>query len=202
MSSPRFTPLPTHILPSRYDLEITPRISSFNGHVIIQAMVIEPQTFNVTLHVGDLQIDYIKIFDADRKGIEINGTLVDSERTLMVISTVDELPVGRIMIEILYDGKISNSGTGLFRQDYNVSDQLLYLLATQLEAIFARQVLPCFDQPDMKAKFQVKIGRPLRMQSLSNMIRIAEGLPHPDTDFVWDVYETSVEMSTYLGPIL
>jgi aminopeptidase N len=40
---------------------------------------------------------------------------------------------------------------------------------TQFEAIAARQMLPCFDEPDLKATFQVTISRNASLNSMSNM---------------------------------
>ena len=44
-----------------------------------------------------------------------------------------------------------------------------YLVATQLESIFAREMFPCYDEPDLKATFSVIVGRKEPMISLSNM---------------------------------
>merc|ERR1719394_1614997 len=50
----------------------------------------------------------------------------------------------------------------------------------------------------MKAVFQVNLGRLPEMNSLSNMPIKEEGVPVGDTGYVWDVYEDSLRMSTYL----
>ena len=50
----------------------------------------------------------------------------------------------------------------------------------------------------MKAVFQVNLGRVEGMRSLSNMPVRDVGVAVGDTGYVWDVYEDSVKMSTYL----
>ena len=45
-----------------------------------------------------------------------------------------------------------------------------WALVTQFEACDARRALPCWDEPDRKAKFQVKLTIPKDKTALSNTV--------------------------------
>lgn len=49
---------------------------------------------------------------------------------------------------------------------------------------------------------QVNLGRTENMSSISNMPIAEEGVPINDTEYVWDVYQESLRMSTYLVALI
>jgi len=100
------------------------------------------------------------------------------------------LPIGRSTIRIEATGAYSRSGEGLHRF-VDPADDETYLY-TQYEPADARRVYPCFEQPDMKARWTFEITGPSVWELLSGApaasveehggartVRFAETLPLP-----------------------
>jgi len=60
--------------------------------------------------------------------------------------------------------------TGYFVDEYKNNDgSLSNLAATQFQATYARKAFPCFDEPQLKATFQVNMTVDDGLMALSNM---------------------------------
>ena len=81
------------------------------------------------------------------------------------------LPPGTARLHLEYRGKLSERDTaGAFRQREG-RDWYVY---TQLEAIFARRVFPCFDEPGYKVPWQLTLVVPRDSHAVSNTPVAAE----------------------------
>ncbi|XP_010287322.1 PREDICTED: aminopeptidase Q-like, partial [Phaethon lepturus] len=74
------------------------------------------------------------------------------------------------------------------------------LIASQLEPTYARTVYPCFDEPAMKATFNIRIVHDPSYVALSNMPAIDVSEMKDENGSLWTVttFNTSLKMSTYL----
>ncbi|KAH8334351.1 hypothetical protein KR059_009131 [Drosophila kikkawai] len=58
--------------------------------------------------------------------------------------------------------------------------------------------MPCFDEPNLRATFNVTMGHHKRFQSFSNM-RVLAILPNPDLpDYVWSLHEVTPSIPTHM----
>ena len=201
--------LPRAVVPDSYELKLIPFIwegnFTFNGEVKILVNVTE-DTKNVTLHAVDMIID--ESFTTIRehsganntKAIGIVGQKNDTERQFHVIKTSDTLKRGmQYVVHLKFVGHLNDYMQGFYRSSYTVESQTRWIAATQFQPTDARRAFPCFDEPALKARFQISVARPRNMTSISNMPRKGEPMPVPGLpSYMWDHYERSVPMSTYL----
>lgn len=202
--------LPRSVVPDTYELRLMPFIwegnFTFNGEVKILVNVTEA-TNNITLHAVDMRIDEsftnIREYSATnekRKAIGLVEQKNDTERQFHVIKTSDTLKAGKqYVLHLKFIGNLNDYLQGFYRSSYKVGNQTRWIATTQFQATDARRAFPCFDEPALKAKFQISIARPRNMTSISNMPRKGEPMPVPGMpSYLWDHYERSVPMSTYL----
>ena len=98
-------------------------------------------------------------------------------------------------------GELNSDLSGFYRSSYfdEEKNATEYIATSQFESIGARRALPCFDEPAFKAIFQVNLGRLKDMSSISNMPAEFEGVAMKDNnEYMWDMYQDSPIMSTYL----
>ncbi|NXA38659.1 AMPQ Aminopeptidase, partial [Eudromia elegans] len=74
------------------------------------------------------------------------------------------------------------------------------MIASQMEPTYARTVYPCFDEPAMKATFNIRIIHDPSYVALSNMPAVDVSEMKDENGSVWTIttFNTSLRMSTYL----
>jgi aminopeptidase N len=113
------------------------------------------------------------------------------------ITVLNTLEVGaKYNVTIIYSGFLTSDGNGIYYDSYvELDGTTKYIMATQLEEISARNMYPCFDEPDLKATFRVTAAHLPAHTALSNMPIIrTESRPN---GYIADVYDVSPIMSTY-----
>lgn len=205
--------LPRSVVPHSYKIELVPFIwennFTFNGEVMIIVNVTEA-TNNITLHVHDIKVtetNLSKINDLENDGIieesqmVIERTSTDEEKQFFIIHSAESLEVGmQYKVGIKYIGNLNDVLQGFYRSSYVVNNTKRWIATSQFQSTDARRAFPCFDEPALKARFTISIGRPENMTAVSNMPK-KSGPPEPVIGvpgYVWDHFEESVPMSTYL----
>ncbi|XP_071443365.1 aminopeptidase N [Hetaerina americana] len=207
--------LPETVSPHSYRLHLKPSIeeNTFHGRVWIGFMVDEP-TDTITLHARKLQIETTSVSVTTLIATTNNVTSdfqartqeYDKEREFYTIR-LNPGPGGKCLEPMnVYELHISFSGThtrsgvsrldGFFKETYvdQKTKEKRWYAATQLSPANARQVFPCFDEPSMKANFEVSVARPGHLSALSNMPIKTTEIMVERPGWYWDHFERTPPM--------
>src|ERR1700761_1162774 len=144
--------LSTNVLPSHYTLALTPDLhaATFHGEETIDITLAQPATA-ITLNAIEIKFGTVSVIAG---GQTMPGTVSlnekDQQATFTFPSTV---PAGQAHLKISYDGILNNELHGFY---LSKSDKRNYAV-TQLEATDARRAFPSFDEPAMKATFDISL---------------------------------------------
>jgi aminopeptidase N len=126
------------------------------------------------------------------KGAPVRADSFDGERiTLSNLAADNEL---RVVAECAY----SRSGEGLHRFT-DPADGSVYLYS-DLETFDAHRIYACFDQPDMKASYELAVTAPEGWQVISNMAADVAGQAAGDGTARWH-FPPSPVMATYITAV-
>ena len=167
--------LPSSLSPSHYDLTLTPDAErlSFRGAVAITGRAVKPVR-QVVLNAQGLVLDR-----ATLDGQKAAHISLDDKLGRATLSFARPVGPGSHVLKMTYHGRISTGTLGFFAMDYESPAGKRRTLATNLEPTSARRVLPCWDEPAMKATFSVAVDAPADRMALSNMPAVGQ-TPLPD----------------------
>jgi alanyl aminopeptidase len=155
--------------PVRYAarLAVQPTETTFRGSIDID-LVLARATDTLWLNGTHLRIQRAAF---DVGGQKIAATPVAGGEDFVGFSTAKPLPAGPARLHVEYTGELSRrDDRGLFAQKEN--DR--WYAISQFEAIYARRVFPCFDEPGFKTPWQLTIEAPKDDVVLSNTAPTSE----------------------------
>jgi aminopeptidase N len=184
--------LPGAVAPVHYDLALIPNAETltFRGQVTITVMA-KSSVKDIPLNAEGLAFDRVTL-----DGSGSVTTTADQKLGREILHTDRPITVGQHVITIAYHGKIGRSTLGFFAMDYVGPDGPRRTLATNFEPAAARQLLPCWDEPGLKASFTIMVDAPKDRMAISNM-PVAQNIPVSATMQRIRFAETP-KMSTYL----
>ncbi|CAJ0930858.1 unnamed protein product, partial [Mesorhabditis belari] len=181
------TSLPKHIIPIHYDitLDVTSIPSSrfasmskttqsilLRGNVSIEISVIANSTNSeILLHTGrKMYISRIRFIDKQGHTIPIESKNEDNEFKRMKYQLAKKLSIARYTIHIEYSTPLcTEDGLVCSLVNYQNGTSLLESVTTKFEPTYARNVFPCWDEPHVKATFNITLIHPTWLIALSNM---------------------------------
>ena len=159
------------VVPSRYVLQfdLDPASTTFSASASITLRVLKPVP-NIVLHAHELQADSVTLQAADgsRQTLRVGAGTPPPTWQLTPLEATP-IAAGEHTLHIAYRGAVQKTGQGLFGVSYSALGQPQQMLATQLEAVYARTVFPSFDEPAFRAVFEIAVTAPTGYEVLSNM---------------------------------
>ena len=129
---------------------------------------------------------------------EAADTTYDEHRETSTFTFEAELPKGKAVLSINYDGILNDKMHGFYRSSYKDGEgNTKYMGVTQFEATDARCAFPCWDEPAVKATFSIKLVVPVELEALSNMPVSEITQVEPEEKTVH--FEKTPVMSTYVS---
>ena len=197
MSAEKPYRLPTNVTPERYELKLTPDLTTwtFTGDEKISIHVHEPVR-EIILNAAELELHAVSLQTADGKVREGRVNL-DSENERATLSFGEPVPAGRGDLHIQFSGILNDKLHGFYRSTYKGADgQDKPLASTQFESTDARRAFPCWDEPAFKAVYQVTLVVDEKLTAISNARVVRENALPGNKKAV--VFADSMKMSTYL----
>ena len=202
MTSPTAYRLSRNVLPTRYELALEPDLTSFTftGELRIDMTVASPTDVIMT-NAAELSVSLAEVELEGGARIAATSATVDEEAESLTIALAEPMPAGLATLHLVFTGTLNDQLRGFYRSRYEAADgSERYLATTQFEATDARRAFPCWDEPNVKAAFDVTLVVPEDLAAISNMPIASE---EPASDGKRRVrFETSPKMSTYLLALL
>jgi puromycin-sensitive aminopeptidase len=192
-SAPAFADrLPRTVIPSHYDLAFGPDFTKddFTGEETI-AVEVKSTTTAVTLHAAEIEFKAVEITSGGRT--QTATVRLDEEQETATLTVAGAVPAGPASIHIRFVGRLNDKLRGFYLSQANNRKYAV----TQFEATDARRAFPCFDEPDLKATFSVKLTIDRGDTAISNG-RQTSDTPGPGAGKHTVTFDKTARMSTYL----
>ena len=186
--------LPAYHKPRHYDLrlkDIDFDNGSFTGKLSIDFDATEAVD---TVSLNAVELDISKATIAGTDASDISYTTDDGRVHLRFPFKLDQ---SKFLLDIDYTGKLSDSMAGFYKSTYvdEKTGEKRVLASTQMEAVDCRRAFPCYDEPAVKATFDVTLTADAKYTILGNMPVKTETV---DGTLKTVSFYTTPIMSTYL----
>ena len=190
--------LPGHVRPLKYTLTLAPDLElfTFTGEETIDLDISEP-TSEIVLNAAELQLRTASVTRGDGSTLSAHSISHDEDAETVTLSFGAALPAGQAQLSIQFTGQLNDRLHGFYRSSYQTPDGRTHTLAsTQFEATDARRAFPCWDEPAIKAAFDVTLIIPSHLTAVSNTMPVSETPEGQDRKRVR--FQETPPMSTYL----
>jgi aminopeptidase N/puromycin-sensitive aminopeptidase len=184
--------LPSGVVPEHYDLTFTPDLAkaTFAGEETIQVRVLNRNNA-VTMNSAEIEIQEASITQGEVT--QPAQVTLAPEKEQVTLSAPSALEPGPATIHVKFTGTLNDKLRGF----YLARTKLRNYAVTQFESTDARRAFPSFDEPVLKAKFDITLIIDQGDTAISNGHIMAD-VSGPGAGKHTVKFSTTPKMSTYL----
>jgi len=196
-----FSRLPTNVVPSHYTITLKPDLvgHTFTGQAVVKVDVNE-SVKTIVCNANELVIQSATVESGSTTMSPIVTLNKDDE--IVTLTCEQDVDPGTATVTYNFTGILNDKMRGFYRTKYTVDGQEKFAAVTQFEATDARQAFPCWDEPAVKATFDMIIVGPKDRVILSNMPEVENKEDPEDSTCNVVKFATTPIMSTYLVAIV
>ncbi|XP_058501683.1 aminopeptidase N-like [Solea solea] len=205
--------LPKSLVPEHYNVTLWPRLTPdetglyvFTGDSSVQfnctedtdLILIHSNKLNYFKHAG-----HLAVLTSVSPGVEapaIRSSWLQPETQYLVLQLHSKLLKNhRYQLWTNFTGELADDLGGFYRSEYMEDGQKKVVATTQMQPTDARKAFPCFDEPAMKAFFDITLIHDRGTVALSNgREKESTNVTRDGLEVQQTVFETTEKMSTYL----
>ncbi|EGT55570.1 hypothetical protein CAEBREN_15776 [Caenorhabditis brenneri] len=189
--------LPTNVYPFKYNLFMTTFLPGYKWKADERNLTFEGFV-NIDLEIREPTDKIISSSYYSKDEVKkVNRWDFTPEFQLLNLYLDEVIQPGTVTrISLGFKGKLRNDMKGYYTTDSRtVTGETMINAVTQLEAIEARLMIPCFDEPKFKATWEVTLSHPTGSSALSNQEVHAS---YFFEDFTVTQFKPTPKMSSYL----
>lgn len=192
--------LPAGVHPEHYSLTLIPDLQSatFGGEETIDVTLDTPSR-SITLNAIEIKFGEVKAYVPTyaAKHPQTATTTLDSSKEQATFTFANTLPAGKVTLTIRFTGILNDKLRGFYLSKTKTRSYAV----TQFESTDARRAFPSFDEPALKATFDIALTVDAGDTVISNTNMISD-TPGPAAGKHTLRFATTPKMSTYLVAFL
>ncbi|KAJ3295271.1 Aminopeptidase 2 mitochondrial [Borealophlyctis nickersoniae] len=172
--------LPATVKPTHYNVNITPDLETFNFSGTVEVSLnVNETTKQIVCNANELEIKSAKVTTSHVKtetSQDATNIAYDKKAETVTFDFATEIPKGATaVLRIEYTGIHNDKMAGFYRSGYtDQQGKKKYMVTTQFEATDCRRAIPSWDEPNLKATFDITLNVPTDRTALSNMDVVQE----------------------------